>query len=406
MKYDYILVRYGEIALKGKNRHRFEDKLAQNIRNVLKSFEGTKVIKTYGRIFVDLNGNDSDQVMERMKNVFGIVSISPVKKAELDMEEIKETALAMMKELDPFPNTYKIETKRPNKYFPLSSPEVTQEVGAHILSNIEGLKVDVHNPDIKLNIEIRHEGVFLFLRMIKGIGGMPAGTSGKGMVLLSGGIDSPVAAYSAMKRGLAVEGIHFHTHPLTTEQSLQKVLDLGKIVAKFSGTFRLHFVPFYEIQMDIKKNAQESYNITIMRRMFYRIAEKLAEQRGALALITGESLGQVASQTLESMYTINHVIKTPVIRPLVTMDKLEIIDIAQKIGTFETSILPHEDCCSLFVPKSPVTRPTTRRAEFAEQNMNFDLIDIAIEKTRSVTLTPNSNIKAMDILFADILNKK
>ncbi len=403
MKYDYILVRYGEIALKGKNRHRFEDKLVQNIRNVLKSFENIKVLKTYGRIFVDLNGNDSVQIMSQMKNVFGIVSMSPVVKAELDIEEVKAMALTIMKELDPFPTTYKIETKRPNKFFPLSSPEVTQEVGAHILSNIEGLKVDVHHPEKTLRIEIRHEGVFLFSQMVKGMGGMPAGTSGKGLVLLSGGIDSPVAAWSALKRGLAVEGIHFHTHPITTEESVQKVIDLAKIVARFSGNFRLHLVPFLEIQRDIKEHVPDAYHITIMRRMFYRIAEKIAERQQALALITGESLGQVASQTLESMYTINHVIHTPVIRPLVTMDKLEIIDIAQKIGTFETSILPHEDCCTVFVPKNPVTRPTIRRAEFAEQKMNFDLIDEAIKRTRTITITPNSTIQAKDILFTDVL---
>ncbi|OEF99603.1 tRNA 4-thiouridine(8) synthase ThiI [Vulcanibacillus modesticaldus] len=404
MNYDYILVRYGEIALKGKNRYKFEDRLAQNIRNVLKDLEKTKVTKTFGRIYVELNGEASDTVTERLKKVFGLISFSPVKKSDVDIEEIKKTALELIKKSKPVPKTFKVETKRPYKNFPLKSPEITYEVGSHILRNTENLTVDVHNPDVTVNIEVREEGAYIFSEVIKGIGGMPGESSGKGMVLLSGGIDSPVASWFAMKRGLLVEGIHFHTYPITAEESLEKVLDLAKVLSNYSGQFKVHFVPFLEIQSEIRKYAPESHYITIMRRMFLRIAEKLAEKRKALALVTGESLGQVASQTLHSMHTINQVTNIPIIRPLITMDKLEIIEVAKKIGTYEASIRPFEDCCSLFVPKNPATKPTIKVSEKAEKYMPIDdLIDEALEKTRLVTFTPYSNITVKDVLKDDYI---
>ncbi|MFV9510847.1 tRNA uracil 4-sulfurtransferase ThiI [Tepidibacillus sp. LV47] len=403
MIYDSILIRYGEIALKGKNRYRFEDRLLQNIRDVLKDLPKIKVIKTFGRIYVELHGEPHDIVIERLKKVFGIVSFSPVKKTDLDVEEIKKTALQLLKQINPFPKTFKVETKRPYKLFPLSSPELTYEVGAYILRNTENLTVDVHHPDTVVDIEIRQEGAFIYSQTIQGVGGMPGGSSGRALVLISGGIDSPVASYFAMKRGLQVEGIHFHTYPVTTEESLQKVLDLAKVLSHYSGSFRLHLVPFLEIQKEIKIYAPESYNITIMRRMFLRIAERLAKKRHALALVTGESLGQVASQTLESMYTINHVVRIPILRPLITIDKLDIVEVAKKIGTYEASVRPFEDCCSLFVPRNPTTKPKIERAEFIEQKMEVDkLIEDAIQRTRTITITPQDDMKAKDVLFTDI----
>jgi len=405
MNYDYILVRYGEIALKGKNRYRFEDRLVQNIRNVLRDLNNVKATKSFGRIFIQLNGESADEVINRLKKVFGLISFSPVKKTTLDLEEIKKVSLELTQQLEPKPLTFKVETKRPNKQFPLKSPEVTDEVGAHILINTQDIKVDVHNPDAIIKIEIREEGAYIFSKTIYGIGGMPAESSGRALLLLSGGIDSPVAAWYAMKRGLLVEGVHFHTHPLTSEESIQKVLDLAKQLAVYSGQFKVHFVPFLEVQKEIRDFAPESHNITIMRRMFLRIADGLANKRKALALVTGESLGQVASQTLESMNTINQVTNTPIIRPLITMDKLEIINKAQEIGTYEPAIRPYEDCCTLFVPRNPATKPSLKVAEKAESYMDIDgLINDAINRTKIVTVTPHSNITPKDILFTDILD--
>lgn len=405
MNYDYILVRYGEIALKGKNRYRFEDRLVQNIRNVLKDLRNVKVSKSFGRIFVQLNGESADEVIERLRRVFGLISFSPVKKTSLELEEMKSVSLELLQQMEPKPLTFKVETKRPNKQFPLKSPEVTDEVGAHILINTENIKVDVHNPETVVKIEIREEGAYIFSNTIYGIGGMPAESSGKALLLLSGGIDSPVAAWYAMKRGLLVEGVHFHTHPLTSEESIQKVLDLAKQLAVYSGQFKVHFVPFLEVQKEIRDFAPESHNITIMRRMFLRIADNLAKKRKALALVTGESLGQVASQTLESMNTINNVTNTPILRPLITMDKLEIINKAQEIGTYEAAIRPYEDCCTLFVPRNPATKPSIKVSEKAESYMDIDgLINDAINRTKVITITPSSNISPKDILFTDILD--
>lgn len=404
MVYDYILVRYGEIALKGKNRYRFEDRLAQNIRNILKDLTGTKVTKTYGRIYVELNGEDYDTVINRLKKIFGLVSFSPVKKTDLDLNAIKETALNLVKDITPRPDTFKVETRRAYKKYPLKSPEISNEVGGHILRNIDNLKVDVHNPEITLNLEIREEGTYVYYLNIQGIGGMPFGSSGKGLSLLSGGIDSPVASWFAMKRGLLVEGVHFHTYPVTTTESIQKVIDLAKKLAEYSGKFTIHLVPFLEIQKEIRDFTPESHNITLMRRMFLRIGDKLAEKKKALTLITGESLGQVASQTLESMYTINQVTNIPIIRPLITMDKLEIINIAKVIDTYDTSIRPFEDCCTLFVPRNPATKPSISVSEKAESYMDIDnIIDDAIKRTKSITVTPHTEMNAEEILFTDLV---
>lgn len=399
MVYDYILVRYGEIALKGKNRTSFEEKLAQNIRNILKEYNDIKVSKTYGRIYVHLNGVAYDQIIELLKKVFGVISISPVIKTELALENIKNTALELVKGMNPEPRSFKVDVKRPNKNFPIKSPEIADIIGGHILSNTENIKVDVHNPEVTVHVEIREEGVYIFNEVIKGLGGMPSQSGGNGLTLLSGGIDSPVATWLAMKRGLMMEGIHFHTYPITSEESIQKVLDLSKVIANYSGVFKIHLVPFLEVQSEIRKFAPESHYITIMRRMFLRIAEKLAHKNNALALVTGESLGQVASQTLYSMNTINNVTNMPIIRPLITMDKVDIINLAKEIGTFETSIRPFEDCCTLFVPKKPATKPSLHICENVEKYMPIeDLIDEALEKTKVVTITPLSQLSAKNLM--------
>lgn len=399
MNYDLILVRYGEIALKGKNRYRFEDRLCQNIRNILKDLSTVKVTKSYGRIFIALNGHEAEPVIERLKNVFGLVSFSPVKKTTLDIEQIKETALAVIRATVPSPSTFKVETKRPNKKFPLKSPEISLEVGAHLLVNNPGLKVDVHNPEKTVTIEIREEGAYIFSQFVQGIGGMPGGSSGRAIALLSGGIDSPVAVWYGMRRGLQVEGIHFHTYPITSVESVQKVIDLAKTLASYSGQFKLHLVPFLDIQKEIKDFTPESHNITLMRRYFLRIAAKLAEKRDALALITGDSLGQVASQTLESMNVINQVTNLPILRPLITMDKQEIIDVAKQINTYEDSIRPFADCCTLFVPRSPATKPIAKIASKAEVYMDIEnLINDALLKSKIISLTPHSNFLAKDLL--------
>lgn len=399
MKYDYILVRYGEIALKGRNRYRFEDRLVQNIRNVLKDLEEVKVSKTFGRVYIALNGAAAAPVMERLQKVFGIISFSPVKKTDLDLKKIQHTALQLLQQMDPQPRTFKVETKRSNKLFPHRSPEISYEVGAHILRNTTNLTVEVHHPDTVVHVEVRQEGAFLFSEVVQGIGGMPGETGGKGIALLSGGIDSPVASWLAMRRGVVVEGIHFHTYPVTSAESVQKVIDLAKVLAGYSGQFKLYLVPFLDIQKEIKNHATTSYHITIMRRMFMRIAKRLAERRKALTLITGENLGQVASQTLESMYVINHVVDLPVIRPLITMDKIEIIDIAKRIDTYEPSIRPYEDMCSRFVPSRPATKPAIQVVEKAESKMDIDqLIEQALAKMKVITVTPHLKINAFDLL--------
>lgn len=381
-----ILIRYGELALKGKNRDQFENRLIQNIREKLSSFAGIKVKKTFGRMFVELNGQPMEPVVEELREVFGVVGISPATEVESDLDKIRAAALELVQGLEPRPRTFKVIAKRAWKGFPHTSQEINHFLGSHILKNSEGIRVDVHQPELSLRVEVRREGTYLYGRDLSGPGGLPVGSSGRVMLMLSGGIDSPVAAYYVLKRGAALEAVHFHSYPFTSERARQKVEDLAQILTRYAGKIRLHVVPFTEIQTQIREKCPSSYMITIMRRFMVRISEELARRNGALALVTGESLGQVASQTLESMNAINDVTRMPILRPLVGMDKQEIMKVSRGIGTYETSILPYEDCCTVFQPKSPVTRPGVERSRELEAALDVErLVRDAVEATECVT---------------------
>jgi tRNA uracil 4-sulfurtransferase len=382
MKYDVILIRYGELALKGRNRDLFEEALVQSVKSVLRPFANIKVRRNYGRMYVELHGEDAHAVVERLRRVFGISSISPTVQVEPDEQTIKEKSLELIRHLQPQPKTFRVETRRADKRFPKTSMEVSRIVGTHILRNIPEIKVDVHQPEAVVNIEIRAEGTYISCETIPGPGGLPVGSGGKVLLLLSGGIDSPVAGWMMMKRGVTLEAIHFHSYPFTSERALQKVRDLAHKLAHWGRTVRLHVVPFTEIQTAIREKCPEDYLITIMRRFMMRIAERVAAKTNALALATGESLGQVASQTLESMNTINKVVSIPILRPLIGMDKTEITDIARRIDTYELSILPYEDCCTIFTPKNPVTRPKPHVAERFEEKLDVEaLVEDAVNRT-------------------------
>ncbi|MCX7571474.1 tRNA 4-thiouridine(8) synthase ThiI [Tumebacillus sp. DT12] len=389
--YTTLMIRMaGEISIKGKNRSVFEKALMENMRLAVKPIGGVKIVRTGGRIEALLNGADLDEVATALSKVPGIRSLSPVMEAELDMDRIKDAALKVVEDAltkRQTPITFKVDGRRANKRFPLTSPEIAREVGGHVLRHTDGLTVDVHKPELTLQVEVRESKAYLLCDVIPGPGGLPVGSSGKVMLLLSGGIDSPVAGWMAMKRGAKLECIHFHSFPFTSERAQEKVNDLAKILAEHGGRIVLHNVHFTEIQKAIRQHVPEEYSITIMRRFMMRIADRLAHQRKAMALVTGESLGQVASQTLESMYTINNVTNMPILRPLVAMDKVDIMDIAHKIGTYETSILPYEDCCTIFLPKNPKTRPKLWEAQEIEKKLDIEaLIEEALEKTEKLIM--------------------
>ncbi|BCU82343.1 putative tRNA sulfurtransferase [Polycladomyces abyssicola] len=390
MGYDVLLIRYGELALKGKNRSDFEDRLLRNIRNKLKDFPDVKVKKTYGRMLVELNGQAYPPVVERLQEVFGVVGVSPAKRVPTELQALQQAAVALIREQPTQPATFKIAAKRSIKSFPHKSMELNHLIGGYVLKNVDGIKVDVHQPEITVHVEVRAEAAYVYGDDIPGPGGLPVGASGRVALLLSGGIDSPVAGYLALKRGAELQAIHFHSYPFTSERAKQKVIDLAQILTRYGGKIRLHVVPFTEIQTQIRQKCEESYSVTVMRRMMFRIAERIAHKEKALALVTGENLGQVASQTLESMYTINHVIRMPVLRPVVGMDKQEIMNIAKRIGTYETSILPYEDCCTVFLPKSPKTRPDLNATERTESNLDVErLVQEAVDATEVLDLSPD-----------------
>lgn len=385
--FNTYMIRYGEIGLKGKNRPAFERRLMGNISRAL-GMGFARVQRVYGRILVESEA-DPAQILDKLSKVFGIVGVSPALRLPLTEQAICEGALAVLQDaaarvLLPAgePLTFKVEARRSNKQFPRTSPEINGLVGGYLLDNFPGLKVDVHTPRIKVRVEIREQNAFVYADDIPGVGGLPVGASGKALLLLSGGIDSPVAGWMAMKRGIEIEAVHFHSFPFTGEKSLEKVRDLCRILTGYTSRIKLHVVHFTDIQKEIQRSCPEELRVTIMRRMMFRLAVRIADDAGALALVTGESVGQVASQTLESMRVINQVIDIPVLRPLVGMDKHEIISRAQAIGTYETSVLPYEDCCTLFLPKHPATRPRPEQALEAEKALDIeDLLAGALERT-------------------------
>lgn len=365
-----IMIKYGELTTKKANRNVFIQLLYENI---LKMLEGltVSIYKDRVRMYITCEEEILEKVVLRLKKVFGIHGIVVCHKVNTNIEEIGEKALELITEKSY--KTFKVETKRADKSFPISSMELNQKMGGIILKNTN-LKVDVHHPEVLLHIEIRKEGTFLYTNEIKGLGGYPVGIQGKGLLMLSGGIDSPVAGYLALKRGVSIDCVYFESPPHTSIEAKKKVIALTRILNEYSFHIRLFVVPFTALQEAIYKNVPDSYIITIMRRMMYRIAEGLARKNKAKVILNGESIGQVASQTLTSMQVINEVTNMPVIRPVACMDKLEIIDIANKIGTYETSILPFEDCCTIFLPKHPIIHPDLQKVKQIEENFSFELL--------------------------------
>lgn len=387
--YNSIIVKYGEIGVKGKNRYIFENKLIKNIKNMLKPIDKFNVYKEYGRVYVDLGDYEYDEVCEEVKKVFGVVGVCPAVKVLRNNEEdveaaynkLKETALMVLEEkIANGAKTFKVESRRGDKSFRLTSQDMSIDIGGYLLSNVgDKIKVDINKPEVKIKCELRENNVVVYSDTVPGYGGLPIGTNGKAMSLLSGGIDSPVATWMVAKRGMEVEAIHFHTYPFTSEKSQEKVKDLARILAKYCGRVRLHKVNLLEIQKSVSLNCRDEEMTIISRRFMMRIAERVAIKRNCDALITGESIGQVASQTIQGLTCTNASVSLPVFRPLIAMDKTEIIDIAKKIDTFETSIIPEEDCCSVFAPKKPVTKPKLERIEDSEKALDVEkLIEDAI----------------------------
>lgn len=403
MNFDRIMIRYGEMALKGKNKKTFEHKLQRNIANKLRRFSDTKIQKTQGRMYVLLNGENPHSVMQECQQVFGIHSLSFTVKVEKDEEQMKDAVLLAFHDADNA-RTFKISSKRTDKTFPIPSQELNPLLGGHILRNTEEVKVDVHTPDVEIKVEVRHEGCYVTAQDYPGAGGLPVGTTGKSMLMLSGGIDSPVSGYLTMKRGVELEAIHFHSPPYTSDRAKQKVIDLAQELSKYGSKIKIHIIPFTAIQQKIHREMPEGYSMTIMRRMMMRISERVAAENDVLSITTGESLGQVASQTMESMNTINEVTNYPVIRPLASMDKMEIIDIARKIGTYHISIRPFEDCCTVFVPKAPKTKPTRKKANYYESNSDFsEDIEKALEDSYVIEVTPTQTYGQKEDEFDDLL---
>jgi len=383
-----ILIKYGELTTKKNNRNLFINLLYENIKNKLKDYN-VKIVKNRVRMFIETEDN-IDEIVDILSNIFGIHGIVVAYKVKTNIDDIKSNVLEIAKEIE-F-NTFKVETKRSDKTFPIPSMEFNNVIGGLILKNIPNVKVDVHNPDYELKIEIREDYTYIYTKEIKGAGGYPVGVAGKGLLMLSGGIDSPVAGYLAMKRGVKIECIYFESPPHTSIQAKNKVKKLVEELSKFSSNITLHVVNFTNIQESIYKNCDSSYMITIMRRMMYRISEKLAKKRKCLVIINGESVGQVASQTLNSMNVINSVTNYPVIRPVACLDKLEIIDISKKIGTYETSILPYEDCCTIFLPKHPVINPLLDKAILFENCFDFEnLIEEAVNNVETIIIDKENN---------------
>ena len=371
MKYDHIMVRFGELSTKGKNKKEFIRILARNIKNALREFSSLEFIVRLDHIYIKLNDNNPDEIIQILQGISGIHALSLVLKTSDEINNVKKVSLELIK-LEKG-KTFKVHSKRANKKYPIISDQINREVAGEILRNTN-LKVDVHNPDIMLSIEIREDGCYIFTKTYPGAGGYPLGVGGKVMHMLSGGIDSPVAAYLLMKRGLRIECIHFASPPYTNIGVIEKLKDLLAKLNIYQESIRLNIVPFTKIQEKIYETADESYCITIMRRMMFRLASELAKRRNCPAISSGESVGQVASQTIESMNTINEVTNMPILRPLVATDKLDIIEMARKLDTYEISIRPYEDCCTIFAPKNPKTKPSLEKSIEYENKFDYQTL--------------------------------
>jgi tRNA uracil 4-sulfurtransferase len=386
MNYEVLSIRYGEISLKGNNKRKFYDQLFRTVRSRLRAYPDLTFDKQFDHITIRLNGTPYEEVAEALRFVFGIQTLRAGLEVEKNLEAMKAGAYEIVKGEQEV-HTFKISSRRKDKTFPYPSGEINNELGGYILSQFEGLTVDVHQPDLEIKVEVKHNHVNLFGKAIKGAGGMPVGTSGKVLLMLSGGIDSPVAGFQLLKRGARIEGLHFHSPPYTNDRAKQKVIDLAQRLKEIGGDFKLHLVPFTNVQLAIRDKVPENYSMTIMRRVMLRIAEKWAVERHALAIATGESLGQVASQTLDSMHTINEVTNYPVLRPLISEDKVDIMAVAEKIGTYDISIRPYEDCCTIFLPKAPKTKPNREKTNYFEQALDLDaLINEAIAGIETLDL--------------------
>lgn len=382
-----ILVKYGEIILKGLNRPFFEDILIKNIKTALKDY-GVEVWRAQATVYVKAPKKDEhDEIINALSKVFGITSITSAYVLPKDIESIKKGTAECLEPILKEARTFKVEAKRADKKFPIKSPEICREVGGYIYEQFDNLSVDVNTPDLTVMVEVREQNAYVYSGRTKGRGGMPSGTNSRAALLLSGGIDSPVAGYMVAKRGVLLEAIHFFSHPYTSERAKEKVTELAKILAEYTGGMKVHIVPFTDIQLEIKKKCPEEQLTIIMRRFMMRIAEKIAKNNNLKALVTGESIGQVASQTVEALMVTDDAVSMPVFRPVIGMDKEEIVTIARDIGTFETSILPYEDCCTIFTPKHPNTKPRLEKILVSEKNLDCDaLIDTAVTGTETIVL--------------------
>ena len=389
MKWNELLIRYGELSLKGRNRSYFVRTLKKNIAYALNDLSSIEIIWERDRMFLSADDHDDmREAIERLPYVFGIQSFSPVAKCEATLEAIKDKAIEVIQSGETEGKTFKVEIKRTDKSFPHVTAELQQIIGGHVLRAFPELGVQMRKPDILLNVEIRKEGAFLTAKVYKGAGGMPVGSNGKTLLMLSGGIDSPVAGYLMMKRGVSIDAIHFESPPFTSGLAKQKVIDLAEKLCSFGSTVRLHVIPFTEIQQTIVHKIPDGASMTTTRRIMMQIADKVRAEIEALGIVTGESLGQVASQTLESLTVINEVTSTPIFRPLISTDKLEIIDIAKEIGTYDISIRPYEDCCTIFTPAKPKTKPRLEKILHYESFTDFgEMIDEAV-KGRTIHQLP------------------
>ena len=402
--YDMILIRYGEMTLKKKNYKQFLKAINDNIKDKIKDIPNLKFVNTDYRAYIYLNGQDYTKVIEKLNEVVGLYSYSLCKEVEKNIEDIAKWGIEVINDYIREANitsnfSFKVETHRGDKRFPLTSLEISSKVAGLILPKIEKMSVDVHNPDVTLSIDLRSEGAYIYTNTIKGLGGYPSGIGGSALLMMSGGIDSPVAGFLTIKKGVRISAIHYASPPYTSPMALQKVIDLLKVIAKYqdSGEIDLYVVPFTNIQTAIHNNANQIYLVTIMRRMMYTIATMLAKDKGFSALVNGESIGQVASQTLESMMVVNNVTNLPILRPLCAMDKIEIINIASKINTYDISIRPYEDCCTVFVPEHPIIKPRLDEVKYEEAKCNLEpLINEAYNNIKKYTVSVNSNINVFE----------